>query len=285
MKATRQSPVRIECLDDAIDISRHGVDDCGDGAALGERYARRDLCVHLHLGIGYPGEPHPRYLCAEFHAAPDGGEPLDAGTFDRFNAEPAGECCYYVRQTVFVAVGDPVEDGEWVPEPHAPSDPPCPSSVRLKALDSCRIHVAKEATIGVLLALPARLGTVEPSGMDREIDPPSLGSREGAANASGLGNRELVGEIVQGRPEVMDGVPYRDRGEREEVVNVWRDVGDSEHVVAAIRLVLADTTWAVGFDREVIPDLTIKFVSMLTRSIELPPKFWVGVGYVVGVIR
>lgn len=272
----------IKLADDSENEGCYVVDNRCDLPPSGEMYCRHDMGIHLHVRyVRSTNHKCGTQFCADLqrwefpfmevnHLARLQGIALWWAP-----REDVGNGCYYVWEAVFVAVGDSVQEGEWMvigsdERVLAVADP---SFVRLKPLDSCGVRAPELPHVATLSVEPPSLSSppTPRRGMNREVDSLSLAKSKDATDPAGFGQSELIGEMVKGRPEIVGHITYTERHLTQQRGDALRYVGDPEDVVSAGRVILADGSWALSFDHERIGHVSLESVAMTFCPFELRP--------------
>lgn len=231
--------------DNALDVPTNvgeGAEDvfASRDSLIAERYVRGDFEIHLHFRLL---EPEVADYCVRFEVAAEGdvhsvsnisGSHLerDAGAaLAPPEADFAVESPHQAKALVPIYPRQFVEDEKVV----------ALSVVRLQLLDSCshlRVHRPDfvHAASGVVPAGRVSVGLLEglPRPADWEPDRPLGG-------IAGTLGRESPGEMFEGAPHVLEGVPDKDAQKRRRLLNNLR----AEDVLASFRLFLMGDS--IGF--------------------------------------
>jgi hypothetical protein len=178
-----------------------------------------------------------------------------------------GDGSYYVWETVFVAVGKLTKQRQLMVVSTDPSIwPPCPSKVRLKALDACDIIVAESPHVRVLVPAPTLSG-----GVDRELDERSFSERKPMTGKSCFDDGKLIRQGSQRRTEAMHYVAALDAyGRQEGPQTIGYGYGPKD-VMAGVRIKLGPDLWSIAFDGRILRDVAFQSISVLFSPIEFCP--------------
>jgi len=174
--------------------------------------------------------------------------------------EGVGRDYHVYRHPVFVHAGEIAKHGEGVEI--GPSDVfmVVDSVVSLKPLDDCNV---------------CRRDFLEPplsggSECFRGVADRKLNTIRFLHGTRGVEDRELVGQTVKSRHEIVNRVPQNDGASIEKPLKVG-NVIDIENIIAGLRLELEPEAWSISFNRETLVDVLLQSVSVLFCPLYLEP--------------
>lgn len=248
-------------------------------------FLRADVDVALDAGP-ITGHAGPIQFCAEFHRA---HEPRSSSVriHDERNPErvlsqfpvlmESGErdqvllgMDHWCMKAVFVSDREVAEHGERL---KPPVDIAVDSWVRLIPFDDCLIRWCKIGNIAAAVQPPVlpQISASEASeivrvGFDRELDTLPLLLRERTA----MPERELEGEVVEARTQIVDRVAEDERAAGEEFIE-RRHLADVYDMLARLRLILYADGWSIAYDRERVRDMPFQIIAVFASPLYLCP--------------
>jgi hypothetical protein len=216
--------------------------------SLAPAYCEGRGALHVHFRVASAKRPVARNYCAAFNRAPLNFDVRGAPWVGRVEVDGCRDGERYVRQSVFISVGELAEGRKTYA---------VPSIVRLQVLDDC-LRGWVDAPDHVSAFVRELLHTTE------EGESRLTGNFAGQA-APVVRESEFVGEVVEGGTEVVEAVAY---DEPELSGRLLKDFGPDE-ILAALRVELGPKLVRAFFDPST--DLGFQALQVVERSPQ--PKF------------
>lgn len=262
MTAFKEGPERLQ---DPCDRPKHGVQVEAGPRAIIEGYVCGELAFHVHLGLRNKRlDMDLGDYCARFHRPTEPHDPkqfvgLRDGNLGHGFPNGKQQGRYY---SVLVGVGKNAQSAKRGPLNDVVS------LVRLLPLDQCELSQADARESLAQLIPETEFGVI-----DREVNIlPSIARQR---RATPTGENELIGEMVKGRPEIVDNLT--DHHAPPEYGCLPR-LYDDEVVVRSLRVELRDdaydVSWVPGTDLNLaVQSFQLFFgpVPFLPTPVELVP--------------
>lgn len=287
-------PEYQENLKQWLELAKHIHDEGGQavecwdkGSAIGEMYHRGHIACHIHLlfkDVSRNGGTQD--YCAHFQAVTpqmrwlprhQGFDVLIEALIEALidnHAQvviPSGakkiahprNSKNWGKHTVFVRIGKVTQQGQLVDISATPTIwTPCQSMIRLQPLDDCSVFRGYIPKVTVTLPVEFLFAI-----RDGELHSPLLLRSKTTALVV---ESKLKCQMVEGAAEIVNNITNKESNIVKKRPQV-RDTVDVHNVLAALCIKLGSESWEIGFDRECLPDILLKGISVLFSTIDLSP--------------
>jgi hypothetical protein len=281
-------PEYQENLKQWLELAKHIHDEGGQavecwdkGSGIGEMYHRGHVACHIHLLLKDAlRNGGTQDYCAHFQAVTpqmrwlprrQGFDMLIETLVDNHAQAVSGakeitsprESKNWGKHTVFVNIGKVTQQGQLVDISATPTIwTPCQSMIRLQPLDDCSVFRGYIPRVTVTLPEEFFLAI-----RDGKLHSPLLLRSKITALVV---ESQLKCQMVEGAAEIVNNITNKESNIVKKRPQV-RDAVDIHNILAALCIKLGSESWEIGFDRERLPDIPLKGISVLFSTIDLSP--------------